>query len=99
MTHQAWDDGAILDGMAEVLGEGIRSICTQKTTKTKCLKRVPMDQINNDAATCPACILLLQIEAEGRLILRGYENAFKEFGFEFANKLTRDELLAAAKGL
>lgn len=96
MIHQAWDNGAILDGMAEVLGEGIRSICATKTTKTKCGRRVSIALIGNGLATCAECNAAMVKEAEGKLILKGYEFACNEFGFEYANSLSRAEMLSAA---
>ena len=96
MVHEAWDSGSIADGFAEVFGEGIRSIIANKTTKTLCGKRVSMDKISNGHATCEACRAELQRCAEGAVILSGYQKAFDAFGFEYANSLTREELIAAA---
>lgn len=94
--HQAWDDGAIVDGFVQVFGEEVRPLIAIKTTKTKCGRRVSIDQISNGHATCFLCQAKIAEEAESRVMLLGYDRAMKEFGFEYANSLTRAELIAAA---
>ncbi len=54
VNHIAWDDGVIGQAIEEIIG--IPPIYYQKTTKTRCGKRVKLERVDNAAPTCPACI-------------------------------------------
>jgi hypothetical protein len=51
VKHIAWDQGAIIQGVAEVTG----FVVPQKTTKTMCDKRVALLAISNNHPTCKEC--------------------------------------------
>lgn len=57
--HKAWDSGVIALAFQEV---GLP--VSQKTTKTKCGKRVVMSRIDNNAVTCPDCVAEVKREAD-----------------------------------
>ncbi len=68
MTHKAWDDGAIAASFRDVLGIDIG----QKTTKTRCGKRVSMRHIDNVEPTCGACLTEPERERKGRAEIAAY---------------------------
>lgn len=59
MKHASWDGGAI-----RVAFGSLAILIPQKTSKTRCDKRVAMSQIDDVAPTCPKC--RAAIEAERR---------------------------------
>jgi hypothetical protein len=87
MKHQAWDDGAILAGMAGKLGPGIYHVVNQKSMKTLCGKRVTMDHIANGQADCPDCLAAIEKRERGQAMLLEYERICNERGFKAANAI------------
>jgi len=64
MNHMPWDNGTIDAAMKQVLGIG----SVNKTTKTRCGKRVSISQANyNQPITCSAC--LVDIETERKFVV------------------------------
>jgi hypothetical protein len=65
IKHVAWDRGAIHDALVEALGFAM----PQKTTKTKCGKRVVVAHIDNGRADCQACLAELARERDGYVMI------------------------------
>ena len=59
LKHLAWDMGAIDAAITEAFGA---SPSAQKTTKTRCGKRVAMSQIDNENPTCLDCLEVKRLE-------------------------------------
>lgn len=81
IKHAAWDDGAVAGVFMDVLGYDIG----QKTTKTRCGKRVNMRHVDNSTPTCADCLADIKRQADGLVMIERYSKDVQAHGVEYAN--------------